>query len=115
MSTLLEVKIASIFQLFRVKPQAACLNDNSEDPDPNDPFFYRSTKQMAEVWKSRGNRAETPLLHHIAHFTRHARRLFIHTIIFIPSNYSFLSITTGYRLSASSAPSTWSSLSSPNV
>ena len=37
----------------------ACLNDNSEDPDPNDPFFYRSTKQMAEVWKSLGNRAET--------------------------------------------------------
>ncbi len=36
----------------------ACLNDNTEDPSSENPFFYRSTQQMAEKWKAAGNRVE---------------------------------------------------------
>merc|ERR1719273_565633 len=38
--------------------QKACLADNTEDPTPNNPYFYRSTEQMNEKWKEAGNRAE---------------------------------------------------------
>jgi len=38
--------------------QKACLVDNTEDPSPNNPYFYRSTEQMNDKWKEVGNPAE---------------------------------------------------------
>eukprot|EP00947_MAST-08B_sp_MAST-8B-sp1_P001211 g1211.t1 len=51
-------------EYFPVVPKAhgpkACLNDNKQDPSPDDPFFYRSTVQMAKVYGGlAGNRVET--------------------------------------------------------
>jgi len=51
-------------QYFPVVPSRqpglkACLNDNTGDPSTRNPFFYKSTVQMAEKWKGLGNRAET--------------------------------------------------------
>jgi len=38
--------------------QKVCLADNTEDPNADDPHFYRSTLQMNEKWVEAGNRAE---------------------------------------------------------
>jgi hypothetical protein len=37
----------------------ACIFDNKQDPDRNDPFFYRSSVQLNQYWNNKGNKAET--------------------------------------------------------
>mmetsp|Transcript_31135 Transcript_31135/g.70967 ORF Transcript_31135/g.70967 Transcript_31135/m.70967 type:complete len:304 (+) Transcript_31135:59-970(+) len=37
----------------------ACVFDNKQDPDDKDPFFYKSSVQLAEAWEAVGNRVET--------------------------------------------------------
>lgn len=36
----------------------ACVFDNTEDPSSQNPFFYLSSKQLAQTWTGLGNRAE---------------------------------------------------------
>jgi hypothetical protein len=36
----------------------ACVFDNTEDPSSQNPFFYLSSKQLAQTWKRLGNRVE---------------------------------------------------------